>query len=254
MNVEIDGKRVTVPICTCGKCIVKRMRKNFFTSFPYNPNLSSVYGTDYPPKSAPKNGDMYNRAKHTGFEGVHKEHLPTSLMSTMKSDFKPFKVQLEEDKPTEQNVESVPFYGRSSYETHYPNWGSTLIGKEKPVPQPDIKVPLRGNSNYKENYTKYDPNFYKKRDPTNFAKDTLQFFGDVHPETTYGTSFQPVDRNQPHYFPKESFKKTDIEKSNLIPTDFPTPDTLYQSDYKPFGNKCKLAEYLNKKGMKSLEI
>jgi hypothetical protein len=254
MNVEIDGQKVTVPVCTCGKCLVKRLRKNFFTSFPYNKGLSSTYGTDYPGKNPIGKEDLYNRAKHTGFEGVYKEHLPTSLMSTMKYDFKPFQVKLEDEKPTEHKVESIPFFGRSMYNTHYPNWGSTLIGKEKPEVLPEIKVPLRGKPHYKENYIAYDPNFYQKRDPTNFAKDTLQFFGKVQPETTYGTSFKPVDFNQPHYFPKDTFKKTDIERTSLIPTDFPTPDTLYQTDYKPYDSKCRLAEYLKSRGMRQLEI
>jgi hypothetical protein len=254
MNVEIDGQKVTVPICTCGKCLVKRLRKNFFTNFPYNKNLSSTYVTDYPARNPLGTGDTYNRAKHSAFEGMYKEHLPTCLMSTMKYDYKPFKVKTEDTKPTETRVESIPFYGRSSYDTHFPNWGSTLIGKEKPVQLPEIKVPLRGVPNYKENYIAYDPDFYRKRDPTNFAKDTLQFFGKVHPETTYGTSFKPVDFNQPHYFPKDKFRKTDIEKTSLIPTDFATPETFYQTDYKPYDHRCKLAEYLRHRGMNVLEI
>jgi hypothetical protein len=253
MNAEINGETVTVPICTCGKCLVKRLRKNFFTSFPYNKNLSSTYGTDYPVQNPLSRSDHYLRAKHTGFEGIYKEHLPTCLISTMKYDYKPYKIKTEQEKPSEKGVESIPFYGRSSYDHHYPNWGSTLIGKEKQVQLPDIKVPLRGSPNYRENYIAYDPNFYKKRDPVT-QKDTLQFFGKVHPETTYGNSFQPVDFNQPHYFPKETFKKTDIEKTSLIPTDFATPETFYMTDFQPYGNRCKLAEYLKTKGMSTLVI
>jgi hypothetical protein len=131
MNVEIEGKIVTVPHCTCGKCIVKRLRKDFFTSFPYNKNLSSTYGCDFTKRDPLlKSCDAYNRAKHSAFERVYKEHLPTSLMSTMKYDFKPFKVTVEYIKPKDQKVESIPFFGKSSHNFFYPNWGSTSIGKE----------------------------------------------------------------------------------------------------------------------------
>jgi hypothetical protein len=254
MDVEIDGKKQTVPICTCGKCLVKRAHKNFNTNFPYNKNLGTTYSTDFPCQSQPGKDEMYNRSKHSAFEGVVKEHLPSSLVSTMRNDYKPFKVKIDEDQPTQDKVKSAPFFGRSSYTTEYPDWGSTLVGKEKPEVMPDIKVPLRGQAHYKENFPKYDDNFYKKREPINFAKDTLQFFGKVNPETTYGNSFQPVDFKQEHYFPNESYKKTDIEKTTFIPTDFPTPDTLYQSEYKKHDTKCKLAEYLKRLGMAVLEI
>lgn len=255
MNVSIDGKMVTVPHCTCGKCIVKRLRKDFFTSFPYNKNLSSTYGTDFTQKDPLcGNGDLYNRAKHSAFERVYKEHLPTSLMSTMKYDYKPFKVSVEDLKPKEHKVESIPFFGKTSYDYFYPNWGSTKVGKEKPTPLPEIKVPLRGCSNYKENFIPYGSSFYKQREPTNFSKDTLEFFGKFNPDTTFNTSFKPVDFNQPHYFTKDKFKKNEIEKSMLIPLDFATPNTFYQTDYIPYDSKCQLAEYLKQRGMKALEI
>ena len=35
LEVTIDGVKTKVPQCTCGKCIVRRLRKDFFTSFPY---------------------------------------------------------------------------------------------------------------------------------------------------------------------------------------------------------------------------
>ena len=45
---ENNGGRL--PFCTCGKCIVKRTRKDFFTSFPYNKNLSSTGRTQKNPR------------------------------------------------------------------------------------------------------------------------------------------------------------------------------------------------------------
>lgn len=257
MEVDLNGQKVTVPNCTCGKCIVRRMRKDFFTSFPYSKNLGSTYFHDYDWKTTGAGPEFYNRSKHSGFEGSYKEHLPTSLISTTKFDYRPFKVKLEDEKPTERVVESVPFFGRSTYSSAYPNWGSSICSDNKRVSLPEIKVPLRGNSNYRENYNMYDPRFYKKRDPTNFSKSTLEFYGKLNPDTTYGTTYKPVDFNNPHYFSKDKFRKPDIEKSSLIPADFPKSNfesNYYQSfvDFKD--QKCKLAEFLKKSGMKSLEI
>ena len=48
-----------VPNCTCGKCIVKRMRKDFFENFPYGKNLGSTYTTDFDWKFNQKNPDFY---------------------------------------------------------------------------------------------------------------------------------------------------------------------------------------------------
>ena len=47
LEVTINGKLTKVPPCTCGKCIVRRLRKDFFSSFPYNKDLASTYKNDY---------------------------------------------------------------------------------------------------------------------------------------------------------------------------------------------------------------
>ena len=46
MDVTIDGQLRTVPKCTCGKCIVRRLRGNNFPAFPYNKNMCSTYIDD----------------------------------------------------------------------------------------------------------------------------------------------------------------------------------------------------------------
>lgn len=258
MNVELNGKTVTVPYCTCGKCIVKRMRKDFFSSFPYSKGLGSTYHKDFDWKTQSKEPEFYNRSKHSGFEGAYKEHLPTSLVSTMKFDYRPFQVKLEDNlQPQEQQIESVPFFGRSSYNTNYPNWGSTAITDNKPVKLPEIKVPLRGKSNYKENYEQYDQKFYKQRDPTNFQRSTLEFFGKLNPDTTYGNSYKPVNFKLKHYFGNDPCNKQVVEKSSLIPAAFPKSnfESNYSQSFVDFkDNRCLLAEYLKKSGMKSLEV
>lgn len=56
LDVSIDGKFQTVPKCTCGKCIVRRLRENLFTPFPYAKDLASTYKDDYDWKTNQKEG------------------------------------------------------------------------------------------------------------------------------------------------------------------------------------------------------
>jgi len=258
MNVEINGENCEVPFCTCGKCIVRRLRKGFFTNFPYNPDIASTYGNDYDWKTNHNSPNFYNRSKHTGFEGAYRENLPTSLISTMKFDYRPFKVKVEEKEPEQHQVLSVPFIGRSTYQTKFPHWGATLVTAKPKVVLPEIKVPINGDSNYKENYVRYDPNFYKKRDLVNPGNSNLNFYGKINPETTYSNSYKPIDFNQPHYFQKEKYKKYTVEgKSTLEPAKFPKSnfESLYSQSFLDFKDKkCELAEFLKKKGLKHLEI
>ena len=151
IDVTINGKLQTVPKCTCGKCIVRRLRGNNFPSFPYNKNMCSTYIDDYDWKTNPKEdpNSIYNRSKHNSFEGAYKEHIPTSLISTAKMSFKPFKVREEEkQKPKEKDLE-VPLIGRSTYTRHYPSWGDITPNDTTLRPREEINVPLRGIPNYK---------------------------------------------------------------------------------------------------------
>ena len=93
LDVSIEGKFQTVPKCTCGKCIVRRLRENVFTPFPYNKDLASTYKDNYNWKTKDKEGPEYNRSKHNSFEGAYREYIPTSLISTSKMSYKPFKVK-----------------------------------------------------------------------------------------------------------------------------------------------------------------
>ena len=58
LDVSINGKYQTVPKCTCGKCIVRRLRKDFFNPLPYGKNLNTTYKDDYDWKTnEPENPD-----------------------------------------------------------------------------------------------------------------------------------------------------------------------------------------------------
>lgn len=260
MEVTINGKLEKVPPCTCGKCIVRRLRKNFFNSFPYNKNLASTYANDYDWKTNTPDdpNEVYNRSKHTGFEGQYKEHIPTSLISTMKMDYKPFKVKLEEKPKTTKEPFVIPFMGRTTYQQNYPDWGSIPVSNGDGTKMPDINVPLRGQSNYVENYPRYDEKFYKKGEPLDFAKSTLNFYGKLNPRTTYGEEFKPADFSNTNYFPKEPLINTAKGENTVFkPADYPPNNfsSEYANSYRPYDDKmCELRKYLNARGMKFLEI
>jgi hypothetical protein len=234
------------------------MRKDTYTNFPYGKNLASTYSGDFDLKDIKRSPDIYLRSKHSGFDGLYKEHLPTGLISTMKFDFKPFKVKMEDKQQEDFKIMSVPFFGRTTNQANYANWGDISVGNREKVELPEIKVPCRGNSNYLENYINHDPDRYINRVPMNFSKGTLKFYGKLNPETTFNTSFKPVDLNQPHYFNRKRITKTMVEgKSSLEPAKFPNSniESLYAESYIDFKDKmCQLAEHLRKTGIKCLEI
>ena len=266
MKVVIDGKTEVVPLCTCGKCIVKRLRKDHFLSYPYNKNVKSIYKQDYPDQLSlsktlndPKHA--FNKSKGCNFDGNYKEHIPTSLLSTHKMDYKPFKVTYEPKIPVKSEIEKAPFFGNSSYKTDYNNWGSTLEDKVPLEKLPEIKVPLRGKSNYVESYPfypteNYMPHEYNKKI---IPKSNLEFHGKLNPETTYKNNFVPINFNQPHYFNKDdNINRNNVERTNFIPAEFPPNnfDSTYGStigNYKD-NEGCKLREYLRKKGKTCLVI
>lgn len=252
------GNSENSPYCTCGKCIIRRLRKNHFTSFPYAKDLGSTYSKDFIGKSFNKLPELYNKSKHNGFEGVYRENLPTSLMSTNKFDYKPFKVQQQEIKEEEHLIDSIPFFGRTSYQTQFPNWGGYNPGGKPSVEFSKIEIPLRGRSNYTENFIKFPEKSYKMGKALNFSKDTLEFYGKFNPETSVRANYKPVDFKQSHYFSKERFRKNDIEKSSLIPAPVSKVifSTTYGENFQTHDNKgkCQLRDFLMKTNRKHLDI
>ena len=258
MEVIIEGHQVNIPYCTCGKCLVIRSRKDALGGLPYNKNLNSVYSQDFGWKSpGSSSSPVYNKAKHSAFEDVYKEHLPTGLLSTMKLDYKPFLVKMEETKNNEMIVKSIPFIGRSTNSCMFPGWGSSKLGNADDVACPEIKVPLRGKSNYKENYERYEPRFYSERQSPVIARPTLGFFGQFNGETSFKNSYVPIDLNQPHYFPKGKKIKAVIEKSQIINPPLPKSNFLsnYEQSFFEYKDKiCLLREHLKSRGLNSLKI
>lgn len=263
MRVEVDGKFQVVPKCTCGKCLVKRLRKEHFLSYPYSKNLGTTYSGDYTKKPAMKpnwKDDFYNKSKQNGFDGCYREHIPTSLISTQKMDFRPFTVKAKEFEPKRQVIHGGPFFGNTTYNNFYKNWGPFSDRKAPIEKLPDIKVPFRGNTNYRENYIKYPKDNYDSKDTLIYPKSTLEFYGKLNPDTTYGCDYLPIDFNQPHYFNKDQFlNKAKFENSSFVPAEFPPSnfESLYKTDYvdrfKDDG-MCELRKWLNARGKAVLEI
>ena len=246
LDVEIEGVRTRVPQCTCGKCIVRKKHTEEDPSIPYNKDLSSIYTSDYPPKKPIKDKGFLNKAKLTGFDHQFKETLPGGLTSTMKGDYIPFNVEIEDPKKKSYDIYSGPFTGPTTNDVYYLNWGSTGAAPTKTSQFPDIHIPLRGNSNYNENYVEY-PN-YQKRVPIK-NNDNTQPHGKLNGDTTYNTDYVP------HESTTEKIKP--IPSSNFITADNPPDnfDTTYRINYINYDDKvCRLRKYLNARGIRYLVI
>jgi len=246
--VEIDGVKTTVPQCTCGKCIVRRERKNQDPSLPYNKNLSSIYTTDYPPKKPIKDKGFLNQSKLTGFDNSYKETVPGGLTSTMKSDYIPYDIKLENPKQTKYDLYSGEFLGPTTNQVYYLNWGSGGANPTEVTKFPDIKIPLRGISNYSENYIKYPNESYKPRDPIKII-DSQNAHGKLNGDTTYGSDYVPHEISNNKFKP---FLDSNFIKSENPPDNF---DTTYKNNFVEYDDKmCRLRKYLNARGMRYLVI
>jgi hypothetical protein len=258
LDVSIGGKFQTVPKCTCGKCIVRRLRENVFTPFPYAKDLASTYKDDYDWKTNQKEGPEYNRSKHNSFEGAYKEHIPTSLISTAKMSYKPFKVREEKKQIPEEAPYQIPFIGKSTYNRHYPDWGTSEPQGEKVSPPEDINVPLRGIPNYKESYPRYDDKYYTNGEPLNFSKPTLKFDGELDPRTTYNEAFKPTDLGNKNYFPDDQLINGAKGENTALMSGPNAPGilgTTYRRDYIKYDDAmCKLRKWLNARNMRYLVI
>lgn len=256
MNLEIDGEKVTVPLCSCGKCIIRRQRNPQHNLYSYSKNMGSTYLQDYESKEQTFSPKYLNRSIRNCFEGSYREHLPAGLMSTMKFDFKPFRIKLEESKAESKLLDSFPFWGKSTYNTFFPSYGSASNGNNAKEKLPRILVPFRGNSNYLENYKKYESEIYRNRDPTMMQTGSLNFKGFMSPETTLRDNFRPIDLKQKHYFSSEKPLKCEKEKTKIIPANYPNGDfkSTYENFYSSSKQDCELARYLTKKGLKTLEL
>lgn len=248
LEVDIDGVRTRVPQCTCGKCIVRRMRKNEDPSIPYNKDLASIYTSDYPPKKPIKDKGYYNRAKISSLDNKYKETVPDGMKSIMKSDYVPYDIELKNKPKEPTDIYNAAFNNPTTYEVNYLNWGSASSAPIKQETFPDINIPLRGNSNYNENYIKHPTENYKVRDKI-VPKDSQKPHGKLADATTYNTDYVP------HELPDNAFKQ--LPNYNFLTADNPPDnfDTTYKINYINYDDgMCRLRKYLNARGMRFLVI
>ena len=250
LEVTIDGVKTKVPPCTCGKCIVRRLRKDFFESLPYSKDLGSTYTKDYPWKNPYKNPIYYNRSMHTGFENSYKPAILGGHISEMRDKYRPYKTDPTAFKKVGHQVTSKPFIGNTTYDIEFPDWGSINTSKNKEVPYPAVVVPLRGESDYHRNYIKYPDKYYKPREPYNFNHSNMRFYGNLKPDTTYRTSYVPKEIP-----PKESTDNPFLKSNAFVSADAPPENTTYHDHYVEYDHSmCELRKYLNARGMPYLVI
>ena len=249
MNVEINGEQMIVPLCSCGKCILRRNRDgNRSSKYPYNRNLGSTYTNSFQKKGKGNSAPYFNRSVRNGFDGKYKEHLTSGLMSTMKFDFKPYLIKLDPNRGDNLDLESTPFYGRSTYDSNFPSWGGASSGSGPKPKLPLIPVPFRGGSNYTDNYRPYDEH---KNSPELTQFSSLGFNGKILNNSNGRESYKPVDKP----FNMENQKKYDKERAVILPADYPKEfGSTYGDSFGNFKSDCELANFLKKSGMKNLEL
>jgi len=256
-NKLILEKCLNIPLCTCGKCIVKRSKKDHFTSLPYSSKLASMYQNDFKWKNPTKFQKDYLKATHSAMENSYKKSIAGCLVTTNKIAYKPFKVSLEGIQPKKTNVQSIPFYGSTTYENTYINYGSTRQAKGIEPDKRDLKVNFRGKSLYSLDYRPHDTEDYMKKDTYIRHLPNLKFVGKVSGETDYNQNFLPVDYNQPAYFGGDKLQKEDLYKNQNIPCPFPKSnfESITRTSFQDhFQRPCKLREYLTKNNITSLEV
>lgn len=256
-NKLIIEKSLNVPLCTCGKCPVKRGKKDHFHSLPYSSKLASMYQNDYNWKNPRVFKTDYLKATHSAMENSYRQNIPGCLVTTNKIAYKPYKVSLEGIKPKTHRVENMPFYGSTTYENTYINFGSSRIAKGLEPDNQDFKVAFRGKSMYTQDYRNHDPENYMKKDTLIHYKPTLRFVGDISGDTEFNQNYLPVDYNQPAYFGGDKLKKSDLYRSQNIPCQFPKSnfESVTRTSYVDhFQRPCRLREYLTKLNLTALEV
>lgn len=94
---------------------------------------------------------------------MFEKNIPGCLVTTNKTAYKPFKVSLEGIQPKIHKVEAVPFYGSTTNENTYINFGSTRLSKGIEMDKEDVKITFRGKSLYSTDFKNNNPNDYMKK-------------------------------------------------------------------------------------------
>lgn len=248
-----QNDKCDLPTCTCMKCIIRRERSQRKGNYKFS-SMGTIYMNEFDEKIPISSPKYFNRSNRNGFDGIYKTHLSSCLTSTMKFDFKPFKVKLEEDNSQKMMINSFPFMGNSSYKSNFANYGSASNGNEPNQKLPFIKVPFRGNSNYLEDFKKYREDVYRNRNKNLAIESTLGFKGIMSPQSLKKEQFQPADFSQGHYFSPERSYKYQREKATIIPAKYHEADSTYENFFDDKTKRCKLQNFLKNKGSSFLQF
>jgi hypothetical protein len=244
-----------IPFCTCGKCVIKRGRKDHYLSLPYSSKLASIYQNDMNWKTPRQFGCEYLKAKHSAMENCVRKNISGSMNSSNNIAYKPFKVCSEEVMSKKKDVKSIPFYGGTTYENNFINYGSSRVSKGIASDPTEFKINFRGKSNYSIDYRLHDGDDYLKRDEKITHKPTLRFVGKVPADTEHRDNYLPIDYNQPCYFGGE--KQTKGNKHQMIPCPFPKSnfESITHTSYVDhFRIPCPLKKHMIKNDITSLII
>ncbi len=193
--------RCTYPYCNCGKCILRKNREiNISPNYNYNKNIESIYKNEFHWKN-PEKTDQHARMPRLDFG--FKEHLKSGMISVMRSDFKNVtstEPNVEPMPKSRKNIDNsvqmnIPFLGRSSYETLYPNWQTSIDKKIRITSQPQVSIPFTGKSSYKETFGNIEKKFYIQKVSPILKKDNLEVgnLGELIALTTSNEYFKPID-------------------------------------------------------------
>ena len=249
----LGSEKCELPNCTCMKCVIRRERSERKGNYQFS-SMGTTNMNEFGEKNPVSSPKYFNRSNRNSFDGTFKQHLSSGLMSTMKYDFKPFKVKLDEDNSENRKLKSFPFWGKSSYNSTYANYGSASNGNDPKEKLPFIKVPFRGNSNYIENFKQYKDDVYKNRDPNLAIDCSLAFKGFMSPESVKAEQYRPSDFTQVHYFSPEQSWKRQREKATIVPANYHEADSTYENFYSDKRNECPLKSFLHTKGESFVQL
>jgi len=195
--------RCTYPYCNCGKCILRKNREyDVSPNYNYDKNIKSMYKNQFHWKNPEIIDNLYN-AKMSRIDKGFKEHLKTGLISVMRNDFKNVVLTESNAKPvpkSRKNLENtvqmdIPFLGRSSYETLYPNWQTSFNKKNRGSSEIKVSIPFSGKSSYKETYGNIDKKYYIEKTSPILKKDNIEVgnFGVILALTTSNEFYKPID-------------------------------------------------------------
>lgn len=253
VDVEIEclGEK-NLPDCTCGKCITRRKRKSHFNSLPYSKNTNTTYNVEYPWKTPEKGFEIYELAKHNGFENSYKENLPHARESLMRSSYRPCNLTIETENKEPARCFMQPFIAHTTNEEMFPKWTGITCPKGEEIKSQILNIPMRGSSTYRDNNKRYDTEYYKNRDPMCFGKDSLRFYGIVPGKSVSHESYKPIKLSPEYKVDKYTAKSIAFLEPDL-PSSYAT--STYKTEYQPYDDsQCKLRPILNKKGIRYLVI